>query len=80
MPTYFELTAQQNQVQIQQLSLLNMQVRQQQQAAAFQANISQALFETEKVLYELRYELGSRPDWTWIPLAGLADLLSARPA
>ena len=39
-----------------------------------------ALFETEKALYELRYELGSRPDWAWIPLAGLADLLSARPA
>ncbi len=38
-----------------------------------------ALFETEKVFYELRYELGSRPDWTWIPLAGIATLLSARP-
>ena len=39
-----------------------------------------ALFETEKVFYELRYELGSRPDWTWIPLAGIENLLSARPA
>ena len=38
------------------------------------------LFETEKVFYELRYELGSRPDWTWIPLAGIKNLLSARPA
>jgi len=38
-----------------------------------------ALFEAEKVFYELRYELGSRPDWTWIPLAGIANLLSARP-
>ena len=35
-----------------------------------------ALFEAEKTFYELRYELGSRPDWAWIPLAGLDNLLS----
>jgi len=30
------------------------------------------LFEIEKALYELRYELGNRPDWVGVPLAGLA--------
>jgi maltose alpha-D-glucosyltransferase/alpha-amylase len=29
----------------------------------------------EKCLYELGYELASRPDWLEVPLAGLADLL-----
>ncbi len=28
----------------------------------------------EKALYELRYELNSRPDWVAIPLAGIRDL------
>jgi len=32
------------------------------------------LFELEKALYELRYELDNRPDWVGVPLAGLADL------
>ena len=36
------------------------------------------LFEMEKALYELRYELGNRPDWVRVPLRGLAELL-ARP-
>ena len=31
-----------------------------------------SLFETEKVFYELAYELNNRPDWAWIPLRGLA--------
>lgn len=31
-----------------------------------------ALFETEKLYYELRYELSNRPDWVSIPLRGLA--------
>jgi maltose alpha-D-glucosyltransferase/alpha-amylase len=31
-----------------------------------------ALFEVEKALYEVRYELGNRPDWTSIPLRSLA--------
>jgi maltokinase len=35
-----------------------------------------ALFETEKLFYELGYELGSRPEWAWIPLAGITRLLS----
>lgn len=31
-----------------------------------------ALFEFEKLLYELRYELENRPDWVRVPLAALA--------
>ncbi len=30
------------------------------------------LFETEKLYYELKYELSNRPDWVGIPLRGLA--------
>ncbi|HEY2977436.1 MAG TPA: putative maltokinase, partial [Burkholderiaceae bacterium] len=33
-----------------------------------------ALFEIEKALYELRYELDNRPDWVAVPLAGIAEL------
>lgn len=32
------------------------------------------LFELEKALYELRYELDNRPDWVGVPLAGIATL------
>jgi len=32
------------------------------------------LFELEKVYYELAYELNNRPEWTWIPLQGIARL------
>ena len=32
------------------------------------------LFELEKALYELRYEIGNRPDWVAVPLAGIAAL------
>lgn len=31
------------------------------------------LFETEKVFYELRYELDHRPEWVWIPLHGIVS-------
>ena len=34
-----------------------------------------ALFETEKVFYELSYELNNRPDWAWIPVRGISKLL-----
>ena len=34
-----------------------------------------AVFELEKALYELRYELGHRPDWVDIPLAALSRLV-----
>jgi len=30
----------------------------------------------EKALYELRYELNSRPDWVRIPLRGIRDLIA----
>ena len=33
-----------------------------------------ALFEIEKALYELRYELNHRPGWATIPIAGLSAL------
>jgi len=36
------------------------------------------LFELEKALYELRYELGNRPDWVRIPLHGLLGLTQTR--
>ena len=41
-----------------------------------------ALFELEKALYELRYEIGNRPDWAHIPLHGLLRIAgpAAAPA
>src|SRR3954451_9518030 len=35
------------------------------------------IFETEKAVYELRYELNNRPDWVGIPVAGILRLLDA---
>lgn len=35
-----------------------------------------ALFETEKVFYELEYELNNRPAWIWIPMRGIAKLFT----
>ncbi|MDQ2779354.1 MAG: putative maltokinase, partial [Pseudomonadota bacterium] len=32
------------------------------------------LFELEKALYELRYEIDNRPDWVGVPLAGIAAI------
>jgi maltokinase len=34
-----------------------------------------AIFELEKAIYELRYELNHRPDWVPIPVAGIVRLL-----
>jgi maltokinase len=34
-----------------------------------------AIFELEKAIYELRYELDNRPDWVSIPVAGIERLL-----
>jgi maltokinase len=34
-----------------------------------------AVFELEKAVYELRYELNNRPDWVAIPVAGIVRLL-----
>ena len=35
------------------------------------------IFELEKAVYELRYELGNRPDWVAIPVAGIVRMLEA---
>lgn len=34
-----------------------------------------AVFELEKAVYELRYELNNRPDWVRIPVTGIARML-----
>ena len=36
-----------------------------------------SIFELEKAIYELQYELNNRPDWTPIPVAGISRLLEA---
>jgi trehalose synthase-fused probable maltokinase len=36
-----------------------------------------SIFELEKAVYELRYELNNRPDWVQIPVAGILRLLEA---
>ena len=35
------------------------------------------VFELEKAVYELRYELNNRPDWVGIPVAGILRMLEA---
>jgi len=36
-----------------------------------------SVFELEKAVYELRYELDNRPDWVRIPVAGIARMIEA---
>ncbi|MBV9684782.1 MAG: phosphotransferase, partial [Solirubrobacterales bacterium] len=36
-----------------------------------------SIFELEKAIYELRYELDNRPDWVAIPVAGIVRLLES---
>jgi maltokinase len=36
-----------------------------------------SIFELEKAIYELRYELDNRPDWVPIPVAGIRRLVDA---
>jgi maltose alpha-D-glucosyltransferase/alpha-amylase len=38
------------------------------------------LFELEKALYELRYELGNRPGWVGIPLQGILEVVASMNA
>jgi maltokinase len=38
------------------------------------------VFELEKAVYELRYELNNRPDWVHIPVAGILRMLEAGAA
>lgn len=33
------------------------------------------LFEIEKTFYELRYELTHRPDWVWVPMRGVSEIV-----
>ncbi len=37
-----------------------------------------SIFELEKAIYELRYELDNRPDWVSIPVAGISRLLESQ--
>jgi maltokinase len=39
-----------------------------------------AIYELEKAVYELNYELNNRPDWVEIPVAGIARLLEVEVA
>jgi trehalose synthase-fused probable maltokinase len=39
-----------------------------------------AIFELERAIYELRYELDNRPDWVGIPVACISRLLGQTPA
>ncbi|HRP29488.1 MAG TPA: hypothetical protein PLG77_13740 [Burkholderiaceae bacterium] len=43
-------------------------------AAFAAAAVLLRMFELEKALYELRYEMDNRPDWIGVPLAGIAAL------
>ena len=38
------------------------------------------LFEIEKALYELRYELNNRIDWAQVPLQGVLALIDSNAA
>jgi trehalose synthase-fused probable maltokinase len=33
------------------------------------------LFALEKAFYELRYELAHRPDWVWVPMRGISEIV-----
>ena len=36
-----------------------------------------AVFELEKAVYELGYEMNNRPDWIWVPLEGIRSVLGS---
>jgi predicted trehalose synthase len=46
--------------------------------AAFQRLLT--VFELEKAVYELRYELNNRPEWIHIPVAGILRMLGTAAA
>jgi maltose alpha-D-glucosyltransferase / alpha-amylase len=35
-----------------------------------------AVFELEKAIYELGYEFNNRPDWIWVPVQGICNILA----
>jgi len=37
------------------------------------------VFELEKAVYELRYELDNRPDWVGIPVAAIRRMIEPAP-
>jgi maltose alpha-D-glucosyltransferase/alpha-amylase len=37
-----------------------------------------AVFELEKAVYELGYELNNRPEWLWVPVEGIRAILAGR--
>jgi maltose alpha-D-glucosyltransferase/alpha-amylase len=37
-----------------------------------------AVFELEKAVYELGYEMNNRPDWLWVPVEGIRAIMGGR--
>jgi maltose alpha-D-glucosyltransferase/alpha-amylase len=37
-----------------------------------------AIFELEKAVYELGYEMNNRPGWIWIPMQGIRTILGGQ--
>ena len=37
------------------------------------------VFELEKAVYELGYEMNNRPDWLWVPVEGIRPILGMNP-
>ncbi|CAN5639488.1 maltose alpha-D-glucosyltransferase [soil metagenome] len=37
-----------------------------------------AVFELEKAVYELGYEMNNRPDWIWVPVQGIRNIMGDR--
>jgi len=46
--------------------------------APAQLRAAVAVFELEKAIYELGYELNNRPDWLWLPVRGIRAILETR--
>jgi maltose alpha-D-glucosyltransferase / alpha-amylase len=39
-----------------------------------------AVYELDKAVYELGYELNNRPDWIWVPILGIRSILEGGPS